>query len=94
MAGGGHSFPAALTSFAGPGRAGPVREVAGLLEDYRLVMVTRLGGWRQIRLTGEGRAVCRFADRVWLAAAQDPVRAACGGCRGGRGVLAARAGPV
>jgi hypothetical protein len=30
------------------------------------------------------RAVCRFADRVWLAAAQDPVRAACGGCRAGR----------
>jgi len=30
-----HGFPAVLTSFIG--RAGPLREVAGLLEEYRLV---------------------------------------------------------
>jgi hypothetical protein len=40
-AGGVHGFPAALTSFIG--RAGPVREVAGLLEEYRLVTVTGPG---------------------------------------------------
>ena len=34
-AGGMHKFPAALTSFIG--RVGPVRELAGLLERYRLV---------------------------------------------------------
>ena len=37
-----HGFPAALTSFIG--RAGAVREVAGLLEQYRLVTVTGPGG--------------------------------------------------
>ena len=36
--GGVHGFPAALTSFIG--RDGPLREVAGLLERYRLVTVT------------------------------------------------------
>ena len=36
-----HGFPAALTSFIG--RAGALREVAGLLEEYRLVTVTRVG---------------------------------------------------
>ena len=42
-AGGVHGFPAALTSFIG--RDGPVREVAGLLEERRLVTVTGPGGW-------------------------------------------------
>ena len=36
--GGVHGFPAVLTSFVG--RAGAVREVAGLLEEYRLVTIT------------------------------------------------------
>src|SRR5205085_8379807 len=38
-----HGFPAVLTSFVG--RAGPVREVAGLLGECRLVMVTGPTGW-------------------------------------------------
>jgi hypothetical protein len=37
-----HGFPAVRTSFIG--RAGPVREVAVLLERYRLVTVTGPGG--------------------------------------------------
>src|SRR5213595_1209410 len=37
-----HGFPAALTSFIG--RAGAVREVAGLLAEYRLVTITGPGG--------------------------------------------------
>jgi hypothetical protein len=36
-----HSFPAVLTSFVG--RDGPVREVAGLLEEHRLVTVAGPG---------------------------------------------------
>ena len=31
------------------------------------------------------RRAGRFADGVWLAAAQDPARVACGGCREGCG---------
>jgi len=54
MAGGVHGFPAALMSSAG--RAGPVREIAGLPEDCRLVMVTGPGGKRKTGLTGECRA--------------------------------------
>ena len=50
-AGGVHGFPAALTSFIG--RAGPVREVAGLLEEYRLVTVTGPGGVGKTRLAGQ-----------------------------------------
>ena len=38
VAGGVHGFPAALTSFIG--RDGPLREVAGLLNEYRLVTCT------------------------------------------------------
>ncbi len=66
-AGGVHGFPAALTSFIG--RAGPAREVAGLLEEQRLVTVTGPGGVGKTRLAGEvARAVAgRFADGVWLA---------------------------
>jgi hypothetical protein len=51
-AGGGvHLFPAALTSFVG--RAGPVREVAGLLDRGRLVTVTGPGGVGKTRLAVE-----------------------------------------
>ena len=66
-AGGVHGFPAALTSFIG--RAGPVGEVAGLLEEYRLVTITGPGGAGKTRLAGEvaGRVAGRFADGAWLA---------------------------
>jgi len=66
-AGGVHGFPAVLTSFVG--RAGPVREVSGLLERHRLVMVTGPGGAGKTRLAGEvARGVAgRFADGAWLA---------------------------
>ena len=66
-AGGVHGFPAALTSFIG--RAGPAGEVAGLLEEYRLVTITGPGGAGKTRLAGEvaGRVAGRFADGAWLA---------------------------
>jgi predicted ATPase/class 3 adenylate cyclase/DNA-binding CsgD family transcriptional regulator len=66
-AGGVHGFPAVLTSFIG--RAGPGREVAGLLERGRLVTVTGPGGSGKTRLACEvARQVAgRFADGVWLA---------------------------
>ena len=62
-----HGFPAALTSFIG--RAGALREVAGLLEEYRLVTVTGPGGVGKTRLAGEvaGQVAGRFADGAWLA---------------------------
>ena len=65
--GGVHGFPAELTSFIG--RDGPVREVAGLLAEHRLVTVTGPGGVGKTRLAGQvARAVAgRFADGVWLA---------------------------
>src|SRR5213082_2320994 len=61
-----HGFPAVLTSFVG--RAGPVREVAGLLGECRLVTVAGPGGVGKTRLAGEvARQVAgRFADGVWL----------------------------
>ena len=70
-----HGFPAVLTSFIG--RAGPVREVAGLLGECRLVTVTGPGGVGKTRLAGEvaQRVADRFADGVWLvelAPAGDP----------------------
>ena len=76
-AGGVHGFPAALTSFIG--RAGPAREVAGLLEEYRLVTVAGPGGVGKTRLAGEvaGQVAVRFADGAWLAElapVQDGVR--------------------
>ena len=76
-AGGVHGFASALTSFVG--RAGPVGEVTGLLEEYRLVTVTGPGGVGKTRLAGEvaGRVAGRFADGVWLAelaAARDPAQ--------------------
>jgi predicted ATPase/DNA-binding CsgD family transcriptional regulator/transcriptional regulator with XRE-family HTH domain len=65
-AGGVHGFPAALTSFIG--RAGPLREVAGLLCDHRLVTVTGPGGAGKTRLAVQvARQVAgRFADGAWL----------------------------
>ena len=74
-----HGFPVVLTSFVG--RGGAVREVAGLLEEYRLVTVTGPGGVGKTRLAGAvaGRVAARFADGVWLAelaTVRDPARAA------------------
>ena len=74
-----HGFPAALASFIG--RAGALREVAGLLEEYRLVTVTGPGGMGKTRLAGElARQVAgRFADGAWLAelaAVRDPAQVA------------------
>ena len=62
-----HGFPAALTSFIG--RAEPLREVAGLLSDRRLVTVTGPGGAGKTRLAAQvARQVAnRFADGAWLA---------------------------
>ena len=67
VGGGVHGFPAVLTSFIG--RDGPVREVAGLLEEYRLVTVTGPGGSGKTRLAGQvaRRVADRFADGAWLA---------------------------
>ena len=61
-----HGFPAALTSFVG--RAGPVREVAGLLARHRLVTVTGPGGTGKTRLAAEvaRRVAGRYADGAWL----------------------------
>ena len=78
-AGGVHGFPVVLTSFVG--RAGAVAEVAGLLEEYRLVTVTGPGGVGKTRLAGEvaGRVAARFADGAWLAelaAVRDPAQVA------------------
>jgi predicted ATPase/transcriptional regulator with XRE-family HTH domain len=74
-----HGFPAALTSFIG--RAEPLREVAGLLSDHRLVTVTGPGGAGKTRLAGQvARQVAgRFADGAWLvelASVTDPVQVA------------------
>ena len=67
-AGGGvHGFPAALTRFIG--RDGPLRELAGLLGQHRLVTVAGPGGSGKTRLAAAvaGRVAGRFADGVWLA---------------------------
>ncbi|HEV3293441.1 MAG TPA: AfsR/SARP family transcriptional regulator, partial [Streptosporangiaceae bacterium] len=60
-------FPVVLTSFVGREQA--VCEVAGLLEQYRLVTVTGPGGVGKTRLAGEvaGLVASRFADGAWLA---------------------------
>ena len=65
-AGGMHGFVPALTSFVG--RAGPVREVAGLLDRGRLVTVTGPGGTGKTRLAAEvARQVAgQYADGAWL----------------------------
>ena len=77
MAAGVHGFPVVLTSFVG--RAGAVREVAGLLEESRLVTVTGPGGVGKTRLAGEvaRQVAARFADGAWLAElapVRDPAR--------------------
>jgi predicted ATPase/DNA-binding CsgD family transcriptional regulator len=66
-AAGARGFPVVLTSFVG--RAGAVREVAGLLEEYRLLTVTGPGGVGKTRLAGEvaRQVAARFADGAWLA---------------------------
>jgi predicted ATPase/DNA-binding CsgD family transcriptional regulator len=65
--GGVHGFPAVLTSFVGRDEA--VREVAGLLGEYRLVTVIGPGGVGKTRLACEvaRRATGRFTDGAWLA---------------------------
>jgi predicted ATPase/DNA-binding CsgD family transcriptional regulator/transcriptional regulator with XRE-family HTH domain len=98
-AGGMHGFVPALTSFVG--RAGPVREVAGLLGRDRLVTVSGPGGTGKTRLAIEvARQVAdRFADGAWLvelAPVRDPalvpaVVAAALGVRDQPGVPAAEA---
>src|ERR1700722_2384459 len=72
-----HGFSPALTSLVG--RSVAVEEVAGLLDECRLVTVTGPGGVGKTRLAGEvaGRVVDRFADGAWLvelAGVTDPVR--------------------
>jgi predicted ATPase len=79
VAAGVHGFPAVLTSFVGREQA--VREVAGLLERYRLVTVTGPGGVGKTRLAGEAArcVAARFADGAWLAElapVRDPSRVA------------------
>jgi predicted ATPase/DNA-binding CsgD family transcriptional regulator len=74
-----HGFPAVLASFIG--RAGALREVAGLLAEYRLVTVTGPGGVGKTRLAGKvARQVAgRFADGAWLAelaGVRDPAQVA------------------
>ena len=91
--GGVRGFPAALTSFIG--RDGPLREVAGLLEQHRLVTVTGPGGAGKTRLAGHmaARVAGRFADGAWLvelAPVQDPAQVARSGGGGAGGARAAR----
>ena len=79
LGGGVHGFPAMLTSFIG--RDGPVREITGLLEEYRLVTVTGPGGAGKTRLADQvaRRVAARFADGAWLAElapVRDPVQVA------------------
>ena len=74
-----YGFPAVLTSFIG--RDGLVREVAGRLEQYRLVTVTGPGGTGKTRLADQvaRRVAGRFADGAWLAElaqVQDPAAVA------------------
>jgi predicted ATPase/DNA-binding CsgD family transcriptional regulator len=74
-----HGFPVVLTSFVGRARA--VCQVAGLLEQYRLVTVTGPGGVGKTRLAGEVaiQVAGRFADGAWLAelaAVRDPAQVA------------------
>jgi predicted ATPase/class 3 adenylate cyclase/DNA-binding CsgD family transcriptional regulator len=61
-----HGWSAALTSFVG--RAAQVDEVAGLLDEFRLVTVAGPGGAGKTRLAGEvaRRVAGRFADGAWL----------------------------
>jgi predicted ATPase/DNA-binding CsgD family transcriptional regulator len=98
-AGGMHGFAPALTSFVG--RAGPVREIAALLDRSRLVTVTGPGGVGKTRLAGQvvRQVAARFADGAWLAElapVRDPAQvpavvAAALGVREQPGLPAARA---
>ena len=68
-----------MTTFIG--RDGPVRQVASLLEECRLVTVTGPGGSGKTRLAGRvaRRAAVGFADGAWLAElapVQDPAQVA------------------
>jgi predicted ATPase len=67
LRGGVHGFPAALTRFTG--RDGPLREVAGLLAEHRLVTVTGPGGAGKTRLAEQvALAVAGgVVDGAWLA---------------------------
>ena len=70
-----HGFPPALTSFVG--RSVQVDEVAGLLDEFRLVTVTGPGGVGKTRLAAEvaRRVADRLADGAWLvelAAVREP----------------------
>jgi non-specific serine/threonine protein kinase len=72
-----HGFAPVLTSFVG--RAAAVDQVAGLLDEGRLVTLTGPGGVGKTRLAGEvaRRVAGRFADGVWLAelaAVADPAQ--------------------
>jgi predicted ATPase/DNA-binding CsgD family transcriptional regulator len=74
---GAHGFPAVLTSFIG--RDEPLREVAGLLTEHRLVTVTGPGGAGKTRLAGQvaRKAAGKFADGAWLvelAPVRDPAQ--------------------
>jgi len=62
-----HGFPAALTRFVG--REEAVRDVAGLLEEFRLVTVTGPGGMGKTRLASQvaRQVAARFTDGAWLA---------------------------
>jgi hypothetical protein len=55
-----HGFPAAMTSLIR--RAGAVCNVAGLLEEYRLMTITGLGGSGQLVDQVVWQVVGRFAD--------------------------------
>jgi predicted ATPase len=88
-----HGFPAVLTIFIG--RAAAVREVAGLLDQYRLVTVTGPGGSGKTRLAGQvaQRVADRFADGVWLvelAPVADPALVPARACGGPAGDAAGR----
>ena len=84
-------FPVVLTSFVG--RAGAVREVAGLLGKFRLVTVTGPGGVGKTRLAGEvARLVAAwFADGAWLAELAPVLRSGPGSSGGGGGAGGSRA---
>ena len=104
-AGGVYGFLAALISFAGPGRAGARgRGAAGGPPAGDGDRAGRLaagpadrGGSRGGRRAG-ARTGCggrqRRTLRGWPAAGAGRAAAGRGGCQGGRGVLAARVGPV
>ena len=62
-----HGFPVVLSSFVG--RAEAVNDLAGLLDQYRLVTITGPGGAGKTRLAGQVAQLLagRFGDGAWLA---------------------------